>query len=102
MKLPSTLADALEGRLNFVLINARSIGHKPRDRPAMARDNDLLATLDTIKQSTEGVLSFESADLVWARAHRLAQSSLNFHQIQLVNTPGQAPTLLLEISSPRI
>jgi hypothetical protein len=63
MKLAGTLADAIEGCLNFILVDAEIIRNEPRYSPTMPRDDDLLAAFHAVEEGPQCVLGFECADL---------------------------------------
>ena len=64
MKLAGALADAVEGRLHFIPIDAGSTGDEPRDRRSMARNDDLLALPHAIKQFPELLPCLSYADFI--------------------------------------
>jgi len=61
-----TLANPLCSGFGLFEVDSALIGNQTRDWPAMACNDDLFALLDTIEQSPQRILSFESSDFVHA------------------------------------
>jgi hypothetical protein len=61
-QIARTLAHSLKCGLHFVLIGRSSIGNEAGDRLAMTGNDNLLAALNPVEESSERVLCFESTD----------------------------------------
>src|SRR5580658_5290686 len=62
-QLSSAFAQTVECSLHLILIGVSSAGDEPGHRLAVARNHDLLAPLDPVKQSPKRILGLEGANL---------------------------------------